>query len=111
MKTILNLSTILLALAINSCSDNEISSREKGSLILEFDNRVDNEQLELNTDYVNSFGETFRLSTLNYYVSNIKLTTTSGADYVVPQDSSYFLVMQSDEDSKKILINNIPAGD
>lgn len=93
------------------CDDDEVKSGEVGSIHIEFDNYAGEEDLVFNTDYINSSGETFRVTKLNYYISNIRLTTTSGTEYVVPQDSSYFLVMEDDEASQVITLNNVPAGD
>ncbi len=80
-------------------------------MIIEFDNRAGDNDLELNTDYTNISGEAFKLTKLNYYISNIKLMTSNGIEFTLPQDSSYFLVMEDDEESQEVTINNIPAGD
>ena len=53
----------------------------------------------------------FSLSKLNYYISNIKLKTNDGKEFIVPQDSSYFLVMENEEESQEVTIKHIPAGD
>ena len=94
-----------------SCDEDGINPYDKGSIKIEFDNRFGAEDLQLNTDYVNSSGETFRITKLNYYISNIKLSTTSGTEFIVAQDSSYFLIMEEHDDSHVITINNVPAGD
>jgi hypothetical protein len=65
----------------------------------------------LNKDYTNANGETFRLSKLNYYISNIKLKTNDDKEFVVPQDSCYFLIIEDEEESHGVVLNNIPAGD
>lgn len=105
------LSLIVLLLGFTRCDDNEIDSNETGSLRIEFDNHIGEDDLELNKDYVNASVETFRLTKLNYYISNIRLRTTTGVEYVVLQDSSYFLVMEDQEESQAITLNNIPAAD
>ncbi len=110
MKTGYILLGCLLAATIISCESDDINPTETGSLILEFDTRAGDENFELNKDYENASGETFRLTKLNYYVSNIILTTTDGTDYVVPQDSSYFLIMEEVKESQKVRLNNIPVG-
>ncbi len=111
MKTGYMLFCCLLAATILSCESDEVNPAELGSLILEFDTRAGNENFELNKDYENAVGETFNLTKLNYYISNIILTTTGGAEYVVPQDSSYFLVMEEIKESQKLRVNNVPVGD
>ncbi len=104
-------SILLLTFIIIGCKHDEINSNETGSIIIEFDNIAGDEDLELEKEYINSSGETFKLTKLNYYISNIKLRTTNGTEYVVPQDSSYFLIMEDDFESQEVKINNIPAGD
>ena len=111
MKLAYILSLSLLTLVISSCEDHDIGPDEKGSLVIEFDNHAGDEDLELNKDYTNSSGETFKVTKFNYYISNIKLTKTNGTEYVVPQDESYFLIMEDEEESQEVTIDNIPAGD
>lgn len=82
----------------------------RGSLQLEFDNVVGSEDLKLNTgSYVNAAGQTFTVRALRYFVSNIRLTNTNGTEYVVPQDSSYFLIDESLTDAMPTLL--IPEGE
>src|SRR5688572_23701197 len=100
----------LISLIMFACDDDD-SLVGTGTITLEFDNRIGEEQLELNTEYVNASGEKFTISKLNYYISNVALTATSGQEFVIPQDSSYFLVLEDDESSQEITLKNIPAGD
>jgi hypothetical protein len=114
MKKTINIpSAILLTtmLALSACTDHDVESTKKGTVRVEFDNSVGEDDLELNKDYVNSSNETFRLTTLNYYISNIRLRTTTGSEYVVPQDNSYFLIRENNFDSQEIELNEVPAGD
>src|SRR5687768_14650545 len=83
----------LLLLSLIGCDDDDSFPQGTGQLTIEFDNRIGEENLELNKDYTNTNGETFRLSKLNYYISNIKLKANDGKEFIVPQDSCYFLVM------------------
>ena len=87
-----------------SCDDEDSVPQGEGQLTIEFDNHVGEEDLELNQDYTNTNGETFQLSKLNYYISNIKLKTNDGKEYIVPQDSSYFLIMENEEESQEVTI-------
>jgi len=105
---------IALTVSIASCNndDQTISPDEKGTLTLHFDNVVGNDDLELNTGtYTNSSDESFTVTTLRYYISNIKFKTTSNIEFVVPQADSYYLVDESDEESLDIQLENIPADD
>ncbi len=68
----------------------------KSTLTLQFDNVAGASNVQLNTGtYTNSSGEKFSLTMLQYFISNIKFTATDGTQYVVPQDSCYFLVQES----------------
>lgn len=80
-------------------------------LNIQFINQVGNQPLHLNTEeYSNNSGESFTVSTLQYFISNIKFRNKSGKEYVVPQDSSYFLINENNPDSRQIRIN-VPEGD
>ena len=108
---LLRLFLVLLSVVVTGCGDDENAPKEKGSLAIVFNNYYGNEDLLLNTDYVNPSNESFRISKLNYYVSNIKLKRTDGTEYIVPQDSSYFLIREDQVESQTVTLNRIPAGD
>ncbi|MEO5562557.1 MAG: MbnP family protein, partial [Chitinophagaceae bacterium] len=78
---------------------------------IRFNNKVGTQKLDLNTGkYTNESGEQFTVSMLQYFVSNIKVRNTKGKEYIVPQDSCYFLVNESSPDTKTIRIN-LPEGE
>lgn len=81
-----------------------------GQLTIEFDNRAGDQDLALLTDYINASGEIFQITKLNYYISNIILRTDDGKEFVVPQDSSYFLISEEDEESQHVKLKNLPSG-
>jgi len=60
--------------------------------------------------YTNSFGEQFTITTLNYFISNITLRRKDGSEYIVPQDSCYFLVREIDSTTKRIPLT-VPKGE
>lgn len=89
----------------------EFNPSARGRLLLEFDNVVGTRDLELNRGvYRNAAGEEFSVSQLQYYVSNIRLRKTDGSEYVVPQDSSYFLVQEHKPETHIIRLS-VPQGD
>jgi len=47
------------------------------------------------SNYTNAAGESFNISQLQYFVSNIKLTLTDGKEYTINQDDSYFLIQEN----------------
>jgi hypothetical protein len=65
-------------------------SVKTGSIKLEFQHLVDGENLKINTDYMNPSGETFQITQLKYYVTNIRLIKPDGSETLVPE--SYYLV-------------------
>jgi hypothetical protein len=82
-----------------------------GKLTLEFDNVVGNQDLKLDsTTYTNGSGEDFTVSRLNYFISNIKLVRDDGNTYTIPQDSSYFRILESDQKSQIITLKQLPEG-
>lgn len=81
------------------------------ALYIQFDNTAGSEDLVLNTKkYTNASGESFSISQLQYFVSNIKLRRTDGKEYAIKQDDSYFLI-QENEPATQLLKLKVPAGD
>ncbi|HNP53016.1 MAG TPA: hypothetical protein PKK69_00295 [Ferruginibacter sp.] len=113
MKRIL-FSLTAAVFAFSSCKKSETSeynSNVKAPLSIEFDNVVGSSDLQLNTgSYTNGSGETFNVTKLKYYISNIVLTRTDGSVYTVPQDESYFLIDESDESTHEPELN-VPEGE
>lgn len=68
----------------------------KAPLTIQFDNIAGGSNLQLQTGtYSNAANESFQVTMLKYFVSNISVTTKEGVKYTVPQDSSYFLIDES----------------
>lgn len=113
MKIILPIAGAIVLL-LSSCDKDEPSpynSQTKGELSIEFDNIVGAADLALNTGaYTNAAGESFNVTKLKYYVSNFILTNTDGTAYTVPQDSCYFLIDESDENTHQPVLK-IPEGE
>ncbi|GAB3641693.1 MbnP family protein [Spirosoma arcticum] len=108
------LSAGLLSLAVWACTaelNPSLSSDASGTFRIVFDNVAGNQDLQLNAGtYTNASGESFTPTTFTYFVSNIKLTRTDGREYVVPQDSSYFLIKEDVPTSQTVTLPNVPAG-
>lgn len=106
--------SVLTVLSFGSCSKNDGPEPDQnltGNLQLKFDHIVGSKKLQLNTgEYINAAGEQFTIDQLKYYVSNVKLHTANGGEYVVPQDESYFLVDASVSESQFVDIE-VPEGD
>ncbi len=106
MNKFINRILVLLVFNVcvaSSCNKNNDSfdSKETAPLSIEFDNIIGGQNLQLQTgNYVNANNEAFTVSQLQYYVSNISLTKSDGTVYVVPQDSSYFLIREGEPSSR-----------
>ena len=109
---------LTISLTVLSCktpdtdtSFNPDTTVAPGQLRIAFDNVVGASDLKLNTgSYQNAVGESFTITKFNYFVSNIRLRKADGSEYVVPQDSSYFLIQEEKPISQTITLPRIPAG-
>jgi len=81
----------------------------KGSLVLCFDHYVGDRVLQLDTaTYTNELGQAFTISKFKYYIGNIAM---QGADGGRVAFEDYHLVDEEDEQSKKIDLGHLPAGE
>ncbi|MFT3909222.1 MAG: hypothetical protein QM737_07315 [Ferruginibacter sp.] len=111
MKHILMFSCILALCSCKKDNKPQYNADVKASLSVEFDNIAGADDLLLNTGtYTNASGETFSVSKLKYFVSNFSLIKTDGSKYIVPQDSCYFLIDESDETTHEPILN-VPEGE
>lgn len=113
-STILHYSVCgILALSTAACvgEDPGPDLGKTGEFSIEFDNIVGEETFGLAPrTYTNAKGEEFSIKLLQYFISNIKLYTESGEEYIVPQEESYFLVQGSDRDTRFTKVT-VPEGD
>ncbi len=95
------ISFIAFSFFLISCkkdSSTTYNSSVKADLSVEFDNIAGSQDLQLNTGkYITESGDTIKsITKLKYFVSNFSFTNMDGTVYTVPQDSSYFLVIEGD---------------
>ena len=89
----------------------EADPTQQATLVLKFDNLVGTEILQRGIEYTNTLsGESFKVTDLRYFISNIKLQKADGSEYVIPQDDSYFLVDDAVAASKNLSLQ-VPEGD
>jgi hypothetical protein len=104
----------IAALSFSACkkekSEPVYNDQDLAPLSIEFDNIMGTGDLHLNTTYTNAAGENYSITRLQYFISNIKLGKADGTIYTVPQDSSYFMIKEGDEDLEEALVN-VPEGD
>ncbi|WAC39992.1 MbnP family protein [Pedobacter sp. SL55] len=116
-KKILYLATIL-TIILSSCSKNDdptpdFDEENLAPFSIEFDNIVGDRTFSINNTgslYTNAAGEKFSISMLQYFISNIKVTTANGKTYTVPQDKSYFLINGADRNTRFTKVQ-VPEGD
>lgn len=116
MKKILYLSIVSILL-ISSCKKEDVTPsnspydvNKMGYVTLHFDNKVGNLELVLDSPfYTNTLNQSYTISKLNYFISNLIFVNEDGTTYTVPQDSSYFLIEETDSESSEITLR-IPEG-
>ncbi|MCA5003660.1 MbnP family protein [Sphingobacterium bovistauri] len=109
MKKII-LAITCIASLLSSCEkskDLQIDNNKQGQLKIKFDHIVGSKKLVLNEyTYSNTSNETFNITMLRYFVSNIKLTKLNGDVYSLPKEKSFFLIDAASDSSlsPKLLI-------
>jgi hypothetical protein len=101
-----------IALTLTSCSKEDNNAETitgQGTLKLKFDNTYGTANLAMDTPYLNSNGETVRVTNAKYIISNIVLTKEDGSTFTVPKAESYFIVDELTPASLSINLPNIPA--
>lgn len=98
--------SILLLLILPLLAGNMATAQ----LVLQLDHRAAGRKLVTDSvSYPTGGGDSLTISLLQYFVSNIELRKTSGEKLVLPRTGNYFLVRQSDDSSKRLVLN-IPPG-
>jgi hypothetical protein len=112
MKTLSKYYILLIILATTgSFAQAQPPANSTTKFTIHFQNVVGKEILKLkDTYYTNAGGEKFNVTTFNYFISNIKLQRKNGTEHSIPQDSTYYLVKESDARSKDIILR-VPADD
>ena len=80
---------------------------QKGKVQLLIHHYAGNAVLQFDSIYKNAWGQTFTVSNFKYYIGNIRLKKADGKSFFLPD---YFLVDERDEDSKQIMLTDVPEG-
>jgi hypothetical protein len=109
--TLLALLLTASAALLSGCKrDSDTASQPTvGTVSFAVKNVVGAQDLALNsTTYTTASGETFTVSTFEYYLSNIVLTKSDGTTYAAPNE--YHLINTAKPASSSFTISNVPAG-
>ncbi len=101
-----------LAILATGCKKDSNPGNEqppKGNFKIEFEHTFDADEFALGTPYTTASSEELTFNTVRYYISNIKLKTTTGTEWIQPE--SYYLIDLSIPGSAIINIPDVPAGD
>ncbi|MBL7923256.1 MAG: hypothetical protein JNL88_03570 [Bacteroidia bacterium] len=113
-KTLLLLVLISpFVMAFSGCDKDEDDTNNTtgpGTVSFELTNIVGNVNVDETgaTSYTNASGESFTISKLKYYISNVQLMKDDAVTFTMPE--SYFLVDESNQASTKLSIPDVPAG-
>lgn len=106
---------LLLCVSIISCSsDDENLEGQTGTLTLKFDNSVGNQDFIFGTSYNKSNGESFKLTTLQYIISNVSVKDSKGNTFTIPSADNIFIINEANGNNAGeilITIDNIDAAD
>ena len=100
---------LLLCLSIISCSsEDESLEGQTGILTLKFDNGVGDQDFFFNTSYSKSNGESYKLTTLKYIISNVRVKDSKGNIFTYPSADNVFIVDEANGNNAGEIF--IPAG-
>lgn len=108
----IHLSILCLCLFLASCTNDNVSpiTKKGGSVILNIDNVIGNQNLEYDKTYSIASGEKYTIKKLKYYISNIQFMKSDGSVTTLQQDSSYFLVDESNSASMILSLPQVEIG-
>jgi len=87
-----------------------VSPPKVGTVSFKMENMVGTKVLALDgTTYTTASAETFTVTTLEYYLSNIKFSKADGSSYAAPGE--YHLINAAKPATTSFTISNVPAGD
>lgn len=89
---------LVLCAIVSSCSNDEMEdlTGQTGVLVIKFDNGVGDKDFIFGASYNKSGGESFKLETLKYLVSNIRLIDNTGNTFMYPSEKNIFIIDEAD---------------
>jgi len=91
---------LLLCATFSSCTSDDDNAEDltgqTGDIVIKFDNGVGDQDFIFGTSYNRSNGESFKLETLKYIVSNVRFKDNQGNTFMYPVDDNIFIVNETD---------------
>lgn len=116
MKTIKLFFALLLCVCIISCTSSDIEdlTDQTGVLTLKFDNSVGDQDFVFGTSYNKSNGESYKLTTLKYIISNVRVKDSKGQLFNYPDANNVFIIDEANGNNAGeifITLDNVTAAD
>lgn len=106
---------LLLCVSIISCSsDDENLDEQTGTLTLKFDNSVGDQDFIFGTSYNKSNNESYKLNTLKYIISNIRVKDSDGNTFTYPTANNVFIIDEANGNNAGeiwVTLNDVDAAD
>lgn len=101
MKILKYTFALLLCATLSSCSSDDDSNSEDltgqtGTLTLKFDNGVGDQDFIFGTSYNKSSAESYKLETLKYIISNVRVKDENGNTFTYPSADNVFIVDEAE---------------
>ncbi len=100
-----------LSLLIWVACNTQNNPTQQGNFTIELQHFFGASPLKIGNNYTNSSNETFTLTTLDYFISNIALERQDGSIYTLPPEETYFLIKLSENSKPLLNLKNIPLGE
>jgi hypothetical protein len=106
---------LMLCVSIISCSsDDENLEGQTGTLTLKFDNSVGGQDFIFGTSYNKSNNESYKLTTLKYIISNIRVKDSKGNIFTYPTENNVFIVDEANGNASGeilVVLDGVVAAD
>lgn len=107
---------LLLCISVIACSsdDKDDTTGQTGSLDLKFDNGVGDQDFIFGTTYNKSNGESYKLTTLKYIISNVRVKDSKGNTFTYPSANNVFIVDEANGNNAGVIVitlQDVPAAD
>src|SRR5690606_33683022 len=107
---------LLLCISVIACSsdDKDDTTGQTGTLNLKFDNGVADQDFIFGNTYNKSNGESYKLTTLKYIISNVRIKDSKGNTFTYPTADNVFIIDEANGNNAGeifITLDNVVAAD